>query len=43
MVSTTQVLTRETVGGIRIQLSEVKFSDLWKTNECESICQGCFH
>ena len=32
-----------TVGGISIQLSEVKFLDLLKTNYCESICQGCFH
>ena len=31
------------VGGISIQLSEVKFLDLLKTNYCESICQGCFH
>jgi len=23
--------------------TEVKFSDLLKTNLCESICQGCFH
>jgi hypothetical protein len=29
--------------GISIQLSEVKFLDLLKTNYCESICQGCFH
>jgi len=21
----------------------VKFEDLWKTNFCEGICQGCFH
>ena len=30
------------VRGICIQLSEVKFLDLLKTNNCESICQGCF-
>jgi len=28
---------------LRIQLSEVKFLDLLKTNYCESIDQGCFH
>jgi len=27
----------------RIPLSEVKFLDFWKTNDCESIYQGCFH
>ena len=31
------------VGGIRIQLSEVKFLDLRKTNYCESIYQGCMY
>jgi len=30
-------------GDIRIPLSEVKFLDFWKTNDCESIYQGCFH
>ena len=25
------------------KLSEVKFSDLLKTNYCESVCQECFH
>ena len=29
--------------GIRIELSEVKFSDLLKTDYCGSTCQGCFH
>ena len=28
---------------LQIQLSEVKFLDLLKTNYCESIRQGCFH
>ncbi len=31
------------VGGIRTEQLEVKFLDLFKTNQCESICQGCFH
>ncbi len=39
----TEVMINRTVGGIRIPLSEVKFLDFWKTNNCESIYQGCFH
>ena len=37
------MINRNSVVGIRISLSEVKFLDLRKTNDCESIYQGCFH
>ena len=33
----------ETLGGIQIQLSEVKFLDLLTMTLCESICHACFH
>ena len=32
----------ESVRGIRIPKSEVKFLDFRKTHDCESIYQGCF-
>ena len=37
------MINRKSVVGIRISLAEVKFLDLRKTNDCESIYQGCFH
>ena len=44
LVSGPQLWSRVTVGGIHIQLSEVKFSDLIKeTNDGKIICQGVFH
>ncbi len=37
------MINRNGIGGIGIQLSEVKFIDLRKTNIGESIYQRCFH
>ena len=42
LVSEFQFLLTGTTGGICIQQSKVKFLDLLKTNNCKSICQGCF-
>ena len=36
------ILLGGTAGGIRTAALEVKFLDRRKTNEGESICQGCF-
>ena len=43
LVSRTIVMINRDGRGISIQLSEVKFLDLLKTNYCESIYQGRFH
>ena len=37
------MINRNSCGGTRIERSEVKFLDSFKTNDCESIYQGCFH
>jgi len=37
------MINRNSCGGTRIEGSEVKFLDSFKTNDCESIYQGCFH
>ncbi len=37
------MINRNSSGGTRIEGSEVKFLDSFKTNDCESIYQGCFH
>ena len=38
-----EVMIKGTDGGIRIAALEVKFLDRRKTDNCESICQECFH